>query len=163
SHLDASEQENPPKDKIRMPLFEARVHPDIFFVGFDLTAEEARGADDNEPATEDNAGWFFVLQERPGEPRFGLDEPPPPGAEGTRRVNWNSLHWGDVGTEGGKTITLDKSITLLEYDAEKDQDNVKQPEDEQASFGPNTSSAELAYILYQVPAMVAIHAWRMLP
>jgi hypothetical protein len=26
-----------------------------------------------------------------------------------------------------------------------------------------TNAVQLAYILYQVPAMVAVHAWRMLP
>ena len=39
----------------------------------------------------DNPGWFFVIQERPGEPRFGLDDlsdesPATP-------TNWNELAW----------------------------------------------------------------------
>ena len=36
--------------------------PDIAFVGFELTAEQAKN----------NPGWFFVLQEQPTEPRFKL-------------------------------------------------------------------------------------------
>ena len=32
--LTAMEEDNPPKAKLLTPLFEARVHPDIFFIGF---------------------------------------------------------------------------------------------------------------------------------
>jgi hypothetical protein len=163
TNLDAAEMDNPPPSKVKTPLFEARVSPDIFFIGFDLTADEARGATDDEQPTADNAGWFFVLQERPGEPRFGIDLPAPPGGEPTNLVNWDSLDWNDVGTQEGKCITLDKTINLAGYDAEEDQDNKPKDEDQAAQWNPQTSAAELAYILYQVPVIVAVHAHRMLP
>jgi hypothetical protein len=163
TNLAEAEKAKPPKAKVRMPIFEARVKPDIFFIGFDLTALDARGADDDDAPTKDNAGWFFVLQERPGEPRFGLDEAPPAGTEPSRLVNWNSLTWQKVGTTVGSCVKLDKTITLLEYDEDLDQDNKANPEDAAAEWDPTTTSAELAYMLYQVPVMVAVHAWRMLP
>ena len=49
----------------RCPVFGGKLEPDITFVGFDLTAEDV----------EPEPGWFFVIQEQPTEPRFGLDEP----------------------------------------------------------------------------------------
>ena len=57
---------------MRTPLYEAKVDPDIYFFGFDLDADEARGGTGDNDA--DPPGWFFVLKERPGEPRFGLDD-----------------------------------------------------------------------------------------
>ena len=58
-------------DLLRTPLYEAKADPDITFLGFDLTAEEVQGGS-GEPGDTD-PGWFFVIKERPGEPRFGLD------------------------------------------------------------------------------------------
>ena len=45
---------------------QARPEDDIFFFGFDLTIDEVKG-------TGGDPGWYFVLQERPGEARFGLE------------------------------------------------------------------------------------------
>ena len=61
---------NPAETTIKEPIFKAEIEPDIYFLGFDLTARIAKGNPD--PAALD-PGWFFVFQERPGEPRFGLD------------------------------------------------------------------------------------------
>ena len=70
-------------------MYEAKVDPDIYFFGFDLTEEDARGDD---PTTPDpDPGWFFVIRERPGEPRFGFD------IDRTGGLNvWNDLAWDDV-------------------------------------------------------------------
>ena len=46
-------------------------------------------------ATDDDPGWFFVIKERPGEPRFGLDIE----RDGALKV-WNDLAWPDVRTAG---------------------------------------------------------------
>ena len=64
---------NPPRDLVKTPLYEAKVDPDIYFFGFDLTAEKAKGGQHVDG--EEDPGWFFVIKERPGEPRFGLDLP----------------------------------------------------------------------------------------
>ena len=67
------------RSALRFPLYKARVAPDLHFVGFDLTLDEARGdprLDETAAARAvvgDDLGWFFVLQEAVGEPRFGLD------------------------------------------------------------------------------------------
>ncbi|MFY0539280.1 hypothetical protein [Nannocystis pusilla] len=139
---------DPAPGAVRVPLFEAKVDPDIYFIGFDLTAADAAG--DPDPLQGD-AGWFFVIQERPGEPRFGLDEaegsPPPP-------QTWNDLAWAHLGTPSGASIDLSQTSIALGNPG---------GEDAQASWDANTNSAELAYILYQVPVLVAVHASRMLP
>jgi hypothetical protein len=157
ARLTPAEEESLPAAKIRKPLFEAKVEPDVYFIGFDLIAAEAKGG---ETAASD-AGWFFVLKERPGEPRFGLDE------AGTgalpHLVNWNNLTWEHLGTAPGEAIEMNDSPSLTAYVASRDQENRPDPDDAQARWDPETNAADLAYILYQVPALVAVHASRMLP
>ncbi|HEX9622086.1 MAG TPA: hypothetical protein VF989_18195 [Polyangiaceae bacterium] len=154
--LTPAEQENPPRGKLRRPLFEAGVEPDIYFVGFDLDPSEARGG----TSASEDAGWFFVFQERAGETRMGadedLEETPP------RLVNWNNLSWGHLGTAPGGCIALDRTLAFVAYQEPVDQENRPIAADAQAGYSPSTNSAELAYILYQVPVMVAVHASRML-
>ncbi|MDX2442614.1 MAG: hypothetical protein QNK30_02330 [Bacteroidales bacterium] len=155
--LTVAEKSNPPESKLKSPLFEAKIDPDIYFFGFDLDDEEARGTK-NPTSTSDDPGWFFVLKERPGEPRFGLDL-----SKADKIINWNNLSWEDVGTADGKCIVLNKTITFDTYDPLIDQENKSRADDVQAHWSPSTNAAELAYILYQVPVMVAVHASRMLP
>jgi hypothetical protein len=60
------------KDELKFPIFLAEIAPDIRFFGFDITSEDAYG--DDQPTTDSSDwGWFFIIQEIPGEPRFGMD------------------------------------------------------------------------------------------
>ncbi len=152
-----SEEESPPPSKIRKPLFEAKVDPDIYFIGFDLTALEARGG----TGPTDDPGWFFVIKERPGEPRFGMNEATP--NDTLRLVKWDDLEWSEVGVPAGGLIQLNGSVPLVAYDPSIDLENKPDPDDVQAQWSPSTDAAELAYILYRVPVLVAVHASRMLP
>jgi hypothetical protein len=56
----------------RYPLFRGSFEPDVAFFGFNLTEEQARGGGET-----GDPGWFFVIQQHPTEPRFGLDVRPP--------------------------------------------------------------------------------------
>jgi hypothetical protein len=58
---------------------------------------------------------------------------------------------------------MNKTISLMNYDPGQDQENEPIDDDVQANWNPSTNSAELAYILYQVPVLVGVHASRMLP
>jgi hypothetical protein len=149
----AAEAASPPPDKIQLPLFEAKVDPDIYFIGFNLKADEVKGAADGD------AGWFFVIKERPGEPRFGMDD-----VAGTAKpplINWNDLAWNDIAAAPGDLIKLDKTLSLTTVGSKPGDEPMA--DDAQATWSPNTDAAELAYILYRVPVLVAVHASRMLP
>jgi hypothetical protein len=156
-----AEEGDPPATKVRMPLYEAKVEPDIYFLGFDLTAAQARG-----DGTAANPGWFFVIKERPGEPRFGLDLE----REGQLQV-WNDLAWPDVPTAGTAPgpvyITLDAQTPTLSLSEPTDPDDVTEKgpqyeEDKNLTWNGQINSADVAYILYQAPVLVAVHAEEML-
>lgn len=176
-----AEQENPPRTLVKTPLYEAKVDPDIYFFGFDLTACKAKGGSGKsdvpvdeicvgEGVTWDDPGWFFVIKERPGEPRFGLDINEEPSGDNQGRVEvWNDFGWQDLTPpvpEGSfiqinaQTATVRANQPLEDVDDEK---IVQQGEDVAVVMSKDMSSAELAYILYQVPVLVAVHASEMLP
>jgi len=118
---------------------------------------EARGG----TGPTDDPGWFFVIKERPGEPRFGMQDVPP-GAPNPALVNWNDLAWVDIGVPPGGLVQLNQSLTLVPQGPNPGGD-VTDLADAQAQWNPSTDAAELAYILYRVPVLVAVHASRMLP
>lgn len=158
--LTAAEEDNPPRSKVRSPLYEAKVDPDITFFGFDLTAEDAMGGTGADP--DDDPGWFFVIEERPGEPRFGLDVDQQPTLH-----TWNDLSWADVQpgppgshlqvTAGTPTLSLE-----LPTDPEDAELVPQHEEDKHVAWSSNASAADLAYVLLQVPVRVAVHASEML-
>lgn len=129
--------------------YSAAVNPDINFIGFDLTIEEARGDVKDETRAErerlgdNNLGWFFILKEIPGEPRFGLDAAETQAASDA--TSWDDLSWGH----------LDMDTTCINVEA--------MPQATVAGdIQWNTNSADMAYILYQKPVMIAVHAKDML-
>ncbi|WP_410675214.1 hypothetical protein [Amycolatopsis sp. cmx-4-68] len=148
--------EPPSAADLKLPRYEATVDPDIYLLGFDLTADRAVGGPDD-------PGWFFVLKERPGDPRFGVDDGPPVPVE-----VWNDLTWSDVDPAGRGFLVLDPAVTVSlagfdgsDDDAEKAD---QRAEDENVpAWSAGLSSADLAYLLFQVPVMVAVHAKEMVP
>ena len=158
--LSAAEMASPPRTKVRTPLYEAKVDPDIYFFGFDLDAKEARGGTGDNRT--DPAGWFFVLKERPGEPRFGLDD-----ARGAGQpiVSVNDIAWSDAGTAPGNHLGAGALATLsLTAPSVARDDLEKQPQhdDDKRVVGAPISSARWAYVLYQAPVMVAVHSAELL-
>lgn len=157
----APEQEaNPPRDLVKTPLYEAKVDPDIYFFGFDLTTDKARGG--HVVNGEEDPGWFFVIKERPGEPRFGLDlaQTAPQAAIHT----WNDLAWTDVlnaHTPGAFLRVGEKTVTLTDPGSTSDA-KAQYDEDSRFRWQADTHAAELAYILYQAPVLMAVHAAEML-
>lgn len=158
--LTPAEEANPPREKVLTPLYEAKVDPDIYFFGFDLTVEKAKG-DTGENLTDD-PGWFFVIKERPGEPRFGLDSEQQP----TRSV-WNDLSWPEVQPNPpGSFIeiaTAPSGFPLAAPGVADQEKAVQHEDDKKVAWSHDMSSAELAYILWQAPVLVAVHASEMLP
>ena len=79
----------PKSDDERHPLFRGTLKPDVTFLGFTLTDAEALGEPPHKPE-----GFFFVIQQQPTEPRFGMDEakfdkPEPP----PKPATWSDLSW----------------------------------------------------------------------
>ena len=156
-HLDASmkpvilpvQTEAEMNAEIRFPLFTAEVEPDIRFFGFDLTKASAMGKED--PKVEsDDWGWYFVIQELPGEPRFGLDIEFDPDDDPTTPITWNDLSWENVpggGFLNPAALPLPAFSNLL-TPALRDQ------------WGRH--AADMASILFQRPVMIAVHAREML-
>lgn len=139
-------EDSSPEINVMEPLFKAEIHPDIKFLGFNLTAEAAKGIPHprvNQP------GWFFVLQERPGEPRFGLNVED----EDTmlKPKEWGDLAWSHLANQPPNFIELDRGPNTSAI--------VEQPD---ASNRWGSNAAEMAYLLYQTPVMVAFHAADML-
>jgi hypothetical protein len=143
----------PQDPRLRFPLYKARIAPDIHFLGFDLTFDEVRGdprldeTADARAVVGEDLGWFFVLQEAVGEPRFGLDVAAPvePSME-----KWDNLAWEHVDLTGAQAIDLSKP--LVGQPAGTDTGGV--------AWAAN--AADMAYILYQDPVLVAVHGRHML-
>ncbi|WP_416956476.1 hypothetical protein [Streptomyces sp. Agncl-13] len=157
--LTPEEELNPPTSKVLTPLYEAKVDPDIYFFGFDLTVDDAKGKDGSHP--DDDPGWFFVIKERPGEPRFGLDED----LQEPIQV-WNDLSWPKIDVAAGRCIDIAAApATLTVTSPGADDEKFPQFEDDAHVRWSRTdmTSAELAYVLFQAPVLVAFHAAEMLP
>lgn len=164
------DDDGPVEETIKTPLYEAKVDPDIYFFGFDLDVVEAKGGSGEND--DDEAGWFFVIKERPGEPRFGLDVP---GETTDIAINnlgtWNDLAWSHVvaDVEAGKFITLGGSRTIsvtapgAPPAGDNQEEEQQQLEDSHLQWKDGMNAAELAYILYQVPVLIGVHASEMLP
>jgi len=165
--LGAADAANPPDTKVRMPLYQAKIEPDVYFFGFDLDIEEARGGTGDASGDESRPGWFIVIKERPGEPRFGLDLK----RDGELNL-WNDLSQNDVPKDDtGNFIQAGTTTSLmLKEPPQPTGDDDQDGKDRQAQYKEDihvhwndASSADLAYILFQVPVLIAVHASEMLP
>src|SRR5262249_15960867 len=114
-----------------LPVFRARMDPDITFLGFPFTEAQARG-------------HFFVIQEQPSAPRFGLDD-----TRTSPVASWNDLAWTDMRTLPGARVKL--GDLLLPAAA--------RPAAPTWAF----NAAHMAAILRQRPVQIAFHADKLLP
>jgi hypothetical protein len=144
---------------IKFPLFRAEIEPDLRFFGFDLTIEKARGTVESKKFPNDQLGWFFVIQEVPGEPRFGMDIHYRPTLDSdndptnNKRDTWNNLAWNLFGAEEPPFVSRWPAPSFPPPGPDTTEMN-------QHQWGSN--SAQMAYILFQTPVMVAVHASEML-
>lgn len=129
------------------PTFRGTLDPDVTFLGFRLTREQAVG-ENGDP------GWFIVIQEQPTEPRFGLAAPDfsqqlPPMTELT---TWNDLNWRHLaGTEEELSAITHVALTGVP---------VTQIRNAAGVWGKN--AAHQAFVTRQRPVRVAILASKMI-
>lgn len=140
AQLDVSRK---PEDE-RHPLFRGTLKPDVTFVGFDLKQDEALGNPPNDPN-----GWYFVIQQQPTEPRFGLDvadfsTPQPPAL-----TTWDDLSWRHFANTEADFQALSYVPAIKTF-----------PEIEHVNWGRNSSHQ--AFITLQRPMRIAIHARQMI-
>jgi hypothetical protein len=144
---------DPQDENIRFPLYKAKVGPDIHFTGFDLTIREVRGhknlaetAEAKASIPADELGWFFVIKQVVGEPRFGLDEH---AAAEPSEEKWDNLAWDNLGAD----------VKVIDVAAPLAPDP---PGTNPAGAAWGANSADMAFILYQKPVLVAVHGREML-
>jgi len=142
--------------ELKFPLFRAEIDPDLRFFGFDLTMDKATGAKESIDFPGDTRGWFFVIQEVPGEPRFGMDIAYSSTENATPTTtddldDWDNLAWNSFGAAEPAFVPRSPAPVL--------------PRPNQAELDKHPwaeSAAQMAYALYQNPVMVAVHASEML-
>jgi hypothetical protein len=143
--------------QLKFPLFRAEIDPDLRFFGFDLTIEKARGTVESHDFKNDTLGWFFVIQEMPGEPRFGMDIAYEPTRDTNNnpaddpRDTWNNLAWNSFGAAEPTFVSRTPAPSFPRPDTA-----------ELAAHPWGSNAAQMAYILFQAPVMVAVHASEML-
>ncbi len=157
--IDASFEDHPPPSIVRTPLYEAKVDPDIYFFGFDLTIAEAKGGTGSNPT--DDPGWFFVIKQRPGEPRFGLELTRTGPAEVFTELTWDDAMPGGAPGQFLPAGNL-ASVALTKPPLPDPDDKTSQYNDDEQVNAAAISSARWAYMLFRSPVMVAVHAAKML-
>jgi hypothetical protein len=133
----------------RHPIFFARVEPDVALFGFDLDPTTARG----------DPGYFFVLQEHPSEPRFGLAESR--GEFGAQPSSWDKLGWDHLAASAQELSSLsyiDLGATLPHTP----------PPDRTGAVWHSTGSppsraADLAHVTLRNPKRIAVHGSVLIP
>jgi hypothetical protein len=168
----------------RYPIFRGTLPNDITFLGFNLSQKDARGGTQSSPE-----GFFFIFQQQPTEPRFGLE----PVEDASPITHWSDLAWTNFGGGGafqlpdlGRTTrakTLKASpwrlasqafsfvtggTTVPDFLAAGPTPtrvsitaDSENPDDLANRWGVN--SAQTAYILLRLPFRILIHADLMLP
>jgi hypothetical protein len=143
-----------PTSTVLYPAFSARLEPDVLFLGFDLTINEALGKDANGQYVD--PGYFFVIKERSGEVSLGLDFEP----QGFDPVNpnplgsWQDLHWGYFAQSGFMDLSTALTVTDPAIGTQTTVPGL---------WNMVTNSADVAAILYQTPYMVSMHARAFIP
>jgi hypothetical protein len=158
------------------PIFHASLDPDVTLLGFAISEEKARGrtATATDPG---DPGVFFVLKERPGQIRFGLDLTAPAGGLRT----WEDLWWGQLSgapptTPTGATPAAGAGPAYIELAASAPPPNAPVPSAPPPGTRVSTpagsadatplwaaTSADMAAILLRSPVMYARHASDLLP
>jgi hypothetical protein len=147
---------------LEVPVFQARLGPDVTALGFALTAETARGS--RTPGSRrppQHPGYFFVLEQPPGAPRFGLDAARPARA-GRAPQSWANLSWSHLAEKDAPLpdfVDVEGPSWLVDAGALPGN----------GGTGPGSrdrwgaDAAAMARITFQRPVRVLVHADSMLP
>lgn len=140
----------------RRPVFSARIEPDVALFGFALTEAEARG-----DLGAGIPGWFFVFEEQPGDPRFGLDT----GASAAPNT-WDDLAWEHLVTAPAPVTTIDYIDLARAEPATGPLETATGPVWHATATAPGgrvARGADHAVITLQRPVRVALYGADLLP
>jgi hypothetical protein len=132
------------------PIFFGLIEPDIALFGFDIDPAHARG----------DPGTFFILQEHPSEPRFGLE--PSQGNFGTQPTNWAALGWDGLAANAvdlAKLTYIDLTAPPLQPSHADDTSGAVW----NANGTPPSRAADLAHISFREPFRLAVHGSMLIP
>lgn len=115
-----------------LPVFRGPAGVDTEYLGFNLTPHDFASG----------LGYYVVIQELPGAPRFGLDESGP-----TALQTWDDLAWTQVTPVGGYLSPGKQPVTATKL----------------AGLQWGFNSAHMAAICFQHPVRVSIHSSLLLP
>jgi hypothetical protein len=132
------------------PIFFGLIEPDIALFGFDLDPEAARG----------DPGTFFILQEHPSEPRFGLE--PAGTVFGAQAQSWALLGWDALAANADELA----AFTYIDLTATLPLDPTT-PDDKgavwHANGTPPSRAADLAHLTFREPFRLAVHGSMLIP
>lgn len=129
----------------KWPVFEGRLDPDLTFFGFDLSREQAKTGGSA------GQGYFFVIQQHPTEPHYGLEEE----EGGTNNVpggqpqTWGDLSWAQL-------VDTEDDLTKMSYAPATPPSSATPVDTSGPAWG--TDSAQVAAVALRDPVRVAIHA-----
>lgn len=132
------------------PIFSAYIDPDIYLLGFQangLTPAKVKGG----PVSggNDNAGYFFVFQERAGELHFGADMDAP-----TTFSTWDDLSWDKLITSASPNyIDVAQTAPIPPVVPGSNPDGITW----------DNNSATVAYALLQSPVRLLVHGSGLIP
>jgi hypothetical protein len=129
------------------PNLHGSLDPDIRFFGFPLSIQDALAGD----------GWFFVLQQHPGEPVFGFDVASRSALVSFKEVTWNMV----LGVADVRAAAATPRYLSFKQASPAIQQFL-------GTLGPRTpkwgsTSAEVASVTLRRPTRVAYHAKEMIP
>jgi hypothetical protein len=119
----------------KFPAFTAKLGTDVTLVGFEMSKQEALGWNGTNQFT---AGYYFAMQERPGQLRFGADK-----AAGGAFTTWDNLSWDNF---TATTQIINIATSLLDL-----------PTNPTNGVMWGRSSADMVNILNQLPVLFLVH------
>lgn len=130
------------------PILSGQLPPDVTFFGFDLTPSQAEGTSGENPD-----GWFFVIEERISEARFGMDTYSGEDLLTPAVEKRDALTWGHVPSKHNASNCLQDGEYL----------DSQEPGGQIEGRQWGESSASIAWITVQKPVRISIHASKMIP
>ncbi len=138
---------------VKLPILRVDPAPQVTLLGFDIPggATGALGA----PSPPGSPGWFFILEEHPTEPRFGLEI-----SQSTLNT-WHALAWPDITARGDGSGYIDVSNSHPTLVPPPAGTPPADPTDSTVTWGGG--SAATAYIVLKKAFRMEVHADCWLP